>query len=236
MKLAAVLLMGALIAHAPNADALCMAIAPIAKVVADATVPVGGGLLVALDYNNPDNNQDATDIVQKTWKFRIGTKDYAPVIEQLAPGLAMYRLPDGVTGTAQLLNGKAVLGTLTVTADGVKPLAAPKIKSLTQVTHVGMRGNSVTMRAVFNDAAPADAVALVVADDKAPRNFGRVAASSNAKEVTVYAHGRCSMDPDGTVLSSNGDKLKVYWVDKLGRRSPATAVKLVATTSKKSDF
>ncbi|HEY4055692.1 MAG TPA: hypothetical protein VGM39_03760, partial [Kofleriaceae bacterium] len=68
--------------------------------------------------------------------------------------------------------------------------------------------------------------------DKAPRNFGRVADSSSPKQITVYAHGRCSIDADGTVPSSNGDKLSVYWVDKLGRRSPSTAITLVAKIDK----
>lgn len=227
MKLAAILLVAVLV-QTQRADALCMAVNPIAKVIADATVPAGGGLLVGLDYNNPKNASDTISIVQKTWTFTVGAKTYTPVITQLAPGLAMYALPDGVTGTAKLMNGKTVLGTLTVTGDEVKPLAAPKVKAFTQVTRLGMRANSTTMTVVLKDAAPADAIALVVADDKLARTYGRV--STAAKEVTVYAHGRCAVDPDGTVVSSNGDKLQVYWIDKLGRRSPSTAVTLKATT------
>ncbi|HEY4060040.1 MAG TPA: hypothetical protein VGM39_25670, partial [Kofleriaceae bacterium] len=174
MKLAAVLLVGALVAQTQRADALCVAISPIAKVVADAKVPVGGGLLVALDYDNPDNNHDSANVEQKAWKFRVGAKTYTPVITVVAPGLAIYALPDGVTGSAKLMNGKTLLGTLTVTADTVKPLAAPKIKALTQVTVPNMRGSSTTMAATLTDGAPADAIALVVADDKGPRSFGRV--------------------------------------------------------------
>ncbi|HEY4182422.1 MAG TPA: hypothetical protein VGM90_36575 [Kofleriaceae bacterium] len=233
MKLAAVLVVGALIAQTQRADALCMAIEPVAKVLGDATVPVGGGLLVGLSYDNPENKSDATSAVQKTWKFSVGSKFYTPIITVLAPGLAMYALPHDVTGTAKLMNGTTLLGTLTVVTTDVKQLPAPTLKSLTQTTHIGMRGNSVTMEATLKDAPPADAVALVVADDRAPRNYGSVA---GAKTITVYAHGRCSVDPDGTVLSSNGDKLQVYWIDKLGRRSPSTAVKLKASIDKKSDY
>ncbi len=46
--------------------------------------------------------------VQTGWRFRVGGAVYAPKIETLASGLAVYRLPAKAL-RAQLENGKAVL-------------------------------------------------------------------------------------------------------------------------------
>jgi len=68
---------------------------------------------------------------------------------------------------------------------------------------------------------PAGVVALVLADAKGkPRSFGLVADA--ATEIQVYAHGRCGVVPNGTVESSIGDKVTLFWVDASGRKSPAS--------------
>jgi hypothetical protein len=212
---------------APEVDATCAVAAQTAKlVVVDAKVPEGGGLLVTMVHDaSPTPTSKYMDVTQPKWRFRAGKTEHVPQIDTLAPGLAIYRLPKDVT-SAQLVDGKTVLGSITVTKDPIATLAAPKIKKLRQESRGSRKGSTIYMWADLAEKPPADAVALVVADDKVARSFG-FAAVNDKNSVLVYAHEPCGMDAKGTVMSTNGDKLKLYWIDRAGRASPATKATLV---------
>jgi hypothetical protein len=76
---------------------------------------------------------------------------------------------------------------------------------------------------------PADAIALIVTDARtgAPRSFGRVEAGVAA--LDVYYQGRCSAVPNGTLVSSAGDRVVVRWVDRHGRVSAASKPAVIRT-------
>lgn len=218
-------------ALAPDVHATCAMVPQVAQVVVrDAKVPEGGGLLVTMVYETgPNPTYKYTDITQPRWRFRAGKTEHVPIIETLAPGLAIYRLPKGVTA-AELVDGKTVLGKISVTKDPAKELAAPKIKALRQESTASRKGSRIYMWADLAEKPPADAVALVVADDKVARTFG-LANVNEKNSLLVYAHEPCGMDAKDTVMSANGDKLKLYWIDRAGRASPATKATLTAKGS-----
>lgn len=211
---------------APDASATCMYIPPVAMVVTkDAKVPEGGGLLVSMGYPGPDSKSKYHKLEQPTWRYRVGKKLYAPVIETLAPGLAIYRVPKGVT-SAELVDGTSVLGKVTVVATmNDKPLAAPKVKHLRQESRASRKGSTVQMWADLAEKPPAEAIALVVADDKVARSFGPLALNDQSSMI-VYSHAPCGIDPEGQVMSRGGETLKLYWIDRSGRVSASTSVKL----------
>ena len=68
-------------------------------------------------------------------------------------------------------------------------------------------------------AVPADTIALVAFDakTKTARSFARI--TNATTELFIYAQGRCSALPNGTIASKAGDKLVLRWVDKYGRWS-----------------
>lgn len=226
LSFAALLLVAAL---APEVHATCAYIPPSAMVIAkdpkNVQVPEGGGLLVAMQWQGPDDAKDKYyKLEQPTWRYRTGGKEYAPVYELLAPGLAIYRLPKGVT-SAELVDGKKVLGKVTVVKDTTKPLPAPKLKKLRQESRSSRKGSTINMWAELAEKPPADAVALVVADDQGARSFG-FAAVNDQNTALVYSHAPCGIDPDGQRMSSGGDKLTLYWIDRMGRVSAKTTATL----------
>jgi hypothetical protein len=213
-------------------DATCAVLPRVAKVLfADAKVPEGGGILVSLVYERgPEPDYRHMRIVDPSWRFRVGATLHVPVAETLAPGLAIYRLPSGVT-SAELVDGKEVLGRLEVTTTKTPPLSAPRLKALRQESHGSRKGSTIAMWADLAGAAPEGAIALVVSDGKVARSFGFVPADAKNRTIQVYDHAPCVVDPDGTVMSGNGEKLELYWIDRAGRRSPSTKLTLVAKGS-----
>jgi hypothetical protein len=195
-------------------------------VVEDAKVPEGGGLLVVMAPESGPDPKGGHDVVQPAWRFRAGKTEHVPQIEKLAPGLAIYRVPKDVT-SAVLVDGKTTLGKLAVTKTAPPLLAAPQLKRLRQETRASRKGSSISMYAELAAPPPAEAVALVVADDKVARSYGLIE-NPKFNTVVVYSHAPCGQDPDGTVMSSDGDKLRLYWIDRTGRASPATTATLSA--------
>jgi hypothetical protein len=165
--------------------------------------------------------------VQSGWRFRIDGAVQAPKIETLAPGLAVYR-PPGKATRAQLEDGgKTVLVKVGFGQDKPLALAAPKVKT---ITHRAARGRRPFARieVELGEAVPPGAVAIVLADAKGtPRSWGRVDAG-NARAVALD-RTRCSVLPNGTVESAPGDKVMVFWVDRGGRRSPASSAVAIAS-------
>lgn len=207
MKLAA-LVVASLVALAPYADAKCAMQHLAAEVLPDAPA----GAIVLVD-SAPYDSAKTDDV--STWKLRVGGKDLAPVIEVIAPGLSVYRLPAGATA-GELVDGTTTLAK--ITAQTSKPLPAPKVKA---VRHAKDERTARTSVALVGDA-PADAVAIVITDAKGkPLSWGRV--NVYGAGIEPYYHGRCAVLPNGTIEPTIGASVRLFWVDKYGRASAKSA-------------
>lgn len=219
MKLLALTLtLGAL---APAADAKC-AMQHLAAGVHPDTSNGAIVMMTSTSYDDP-----GTDDVS-AWKLRDGGKDIAPVIEVLAPGLSVYRLPKGVS-TAELTDGTKALATITATA-GAKPLRAPKVTSVkhSKASDAMRKRSSRTTVTIAGDV-PAGAIAIVITDAKGtPMSFGRITQGGG---LDPYYHGRCGVLPDGTVEPLVGKTVRLFWVDKYGQASAKSAPIKVAKSS-----
>jgi hypothetical protein len=210
----------------PAAAVPCRLVQLSPKVMTPATtaIPSDGGVVVA-SWTDPDSVvTEATDdaAVQPTWRVRDGKSRLKPVIEHLAPGLAVYRLP---RSTTELEDGKhAIVFTAKRTADAVERLPAPKIKSVKHEVYKGRRSSSHVIAEVAG-APPADAIALVIADAKKqiPRSWGVAAAG----QIWVHSTGSCAMKPTGTLPTVKGERVVLFWVDAAGRKSEASKVFVV---------
>jgi len=218
-KLAAVFIVSVIAMPTPS-EALC--VAPVTRpVVLTAEVTLGdggdggdGGVVVGTEVGGGGKEQGGAE--QPTWMFKVGGKTVKPVISILAPGLVAYKLPDKVA-RGELVDGTKVLAKITRAPS--TPLAAPTASKITYVERPNVRGRSVTTTVELTVAAPAGAIALVIADAKTKqaRSFGRVPAG--ASSVAVYAQGRCSALPNGTIETRPGDSVILRWVDKSGALS-----------------
>lgn len=202
-----------------TADALCAMPRLHPVVINDGAVaPEDGGLLVVTDIDHQPGEEG--EAYQPTWRFKTAKTREKPTIVTLAPGLVRYALPAKVAA-AELHDGKKARGKITRATAALPALAAPKVTRIHHETFKSMRGNGATTTVVLDGAVPDDVIALVVLDAKTgkARSFGRAAAGST--EVTVYAQGRCSALPNGTVETRAGERVSLMWVDKHGRTSPA---------------
>ncbi len=187
----------------------------------------GGGIVVATEQASYDE-KDEGDAVQPSWQLEIGGTRSAPKIDTLAPGLAVYRVPAGATA-ATLFDGKTVRGKITIGTTKPLALIAPKVKGIRHDKSLGRRASAYTT-VTLDGAPPAGMVALVLADAKGTaRSFG-VVVDASATEIRVYAHGRCGVVPNNTVESKIGDKVKLFWVDRSGRKSPVSKIVSITGT------
>jgi hypothetical protein len=215
-------LAGLALAIAPaSSDAKCAFWGLTPKVVSgDIELPADGGIVVALDPTMDGKLDPGDGVVQPTWKLRVGKTRVAPVIEVLAPGLAVYRAPAGTAGAFQLDNGTDVVGKARAGTAKRDKLAAPVVKTIIYEGTVGGRRPSANITLTFDGGIPTGAVAIVIADAKGtPRSFGTI---ERGKDVIGFSRERCMAMPNGTVESKPGDKVVVYWIDEAGRRSDAT--------------
>ncbi|MBL0218575.1 MAG: hypothetical protein IPQ07_32445 [Myxococcales bacterium] len=196
------------------------------EVLSTDEIAPGGGIVVATEqasYDEPDEG----DAVQPTWQLEIGGTRSAPKIDTLAPGLAVYRVPASATA-ATLFDGKTVRGKITIGTTKAAALAAPKVKGIRHDKSMGRRASAYTT-VTLDGAPPAGMVALVLTDAKGtPRSFGVV--EDGAAELRVYAHSRCGVVPNNTVESKIGDKVKLFWVDRNGRKSPVSKIVTITGT------
>jgi len=221
------------LALAPSeADAKC---APSSLQAAIATpaatvVPEGGGIVVAADvFFDGGNVADGDVSIQKGWKFRAGKLLVEATIDVIAPGLAVYRFP-AMKDKVELEDDKhAVVATVMMTKDRVAVLDAPKLKKVVATKSLGRKG-STSVEVVLDGAVPATAVAIVAVDAKGkPITFGRV---TQGEPLLVFARARCEVLTDGTVEPKAGEKITVFWLDAMGRMSPAS--KPIAITGAKT--
>ncbi len=191
-----------------------------AKVVnADTAISQDGGILVAASREAQGPLDKGDVAVHLDWRFRGATGLVKPTIEMIAPGLAVYRLP--ATGPIVLEDAKhSVVAKATGVAAAKERPAAPRVTSIRYTNLLHRR--SRTMVTVTLDAAPpAGTVALVLADGKGvPRSWGFVTGA----KVDVYSSGDCVALPNGTLPSTSGDKVSVFFVDDAGRKSDASKV------------
>ena len=219
----------ALLAASPSpGQAKCarMGLAPVVLTPQNAAVPLDGGVVVGIT-GAPGDHGDVDEVVQRTWRFRVGAALHEPKIETLAPGLAVYRLPVKAPKAQLEDGGKVVQGKITFGEDKPLALAAPKVKRITHQRTITGRGSSARTEVELGEAVPPGAVAIVLADAKgAARSWGGI--DVGALGAVPYAQSRCGVLPNGTLESSAGDQVTVFWVDRAGRRSPASApVKIV---------
>jgi hypothetical protein len=218
----------ALVLAPPAVEAKCAMMGLAPAVLATSSVVVVG-------YEDVQNDRlGAGDVAVRTdWKFRDGGQLVTPVIESLAPGLAVYRLPAAATGTVTLEDAaKKSLATLTGVA---KPAGhkAPRAKQIKLEQRFGRRPFA-RVQVELDGAAPDRAVALVLADAKGkPLSWGRVTAG--ATTIRVLDHARCRVLPNGTVNAKLDQRVTLFWVDDTGAKSPVSAAYAVKGTPAKDD-
>jgi hypothetical protein len=222
-KVAAVL--AAVFAVAPQAaDAKCIRLELQPKLLtANATVPLGGGLILAEDAVVPRDNVPA--LAPATWKLTAGGKPVAIRPEVLAPGLTLYPLPAKVS-SVDVKEGTKLVGSMKLSRRHPATLAAPAVKAIVSTATVGRRA-SESLEVQLSAPLPAGTVAVVIADKAGNGRSFDLVDQDDLKDdpLSVYGlhRGRCASLPEGTVHSRPGDEVIVYVVDHLGRRSPATA-------------
>ena len=194
-----------------RADAKCApsSLRPTVATPAGTQIPKTGGIVV-LAEKFFDDGKVAKGDVTKRWKPRSG----ATKIEVLAPGLVVYR------SALELVDGKQTVAKFAAAATEPAVLDAPKVKAIVATKTSRGRKSSTEVEVTLDGAVPAGAVAIVAVDAKGkPMSFGRV--EPNGK-LYVYAQHRCEVLPDGTVEPKYGDTVTVFWVDAIGRPSPAS--------------
>lgn len=206
------------------------------------TIPARGGVLVGFEETTDDAAEAYADhdpAMNTDWTLVVGKRKVRPRIEQLAPGLAVYRpgvLRSSRATTIVLRDGKgAKLGTFSATArPAPATLPAPVVTKLTSTSVAQNKGRwngTVTTATAVVDRIPDGAAALIVyrrtADATTALSWARVAVGS-APSIEVYASpGRCGSEPDGLTAPATGDSVVLAWVDQFGRLSPQSAVVVV---------
>ncbi|MFN0248825.1 MAG: hypothetical protein ACKV2T_18190 [Kofleriaceae bacterium] len=198
-------------ASSPDADAKCARQFLSPMVLPDAP----NGAIVMLRSSSQQGSRE--DIVK--WTLRVDGKDVAPVIDVLAPGLSVYRLPKSVAA-AELTDGTSTLAKLTASATA-KPLPAPKVTAVRHASSRGPRGGSSRTTVSITGDAPADAIAIVITDAKGkPLSYGHLTSGAG---LDPYYRGRCGLVPNGTVEPMVGQSVRIFWVDKYGQASATSA-------------
>jgi hypothetical protein len=178
---------------------------------ADTALSSGGGVIAEID-----------DLAKMpAWRFEGTKTDVSP--RPIAPGLVTIDVPKG-NGWLTLdgADGKAMVRVKHADKEAAA-LAAPDVASVVYASSTGRRGTSVSV-IVNLRVVPADAVALVVYDDKhVARSWGRVNGVDD-KGIGVYFSGSCVALPVGTLATNAGDKVELAWLDKSGRLSKTTPV------------
>jgi hypothetical protein len=211
LSIAATLVVASLVARTPDADAKCAQQFLSPMVLSDAP----NGAIVMLRSSQHRGTRE--DIVK--WTLRVDGKDVAPVIEVLAPGLSVYRLPKGVAA-GELTDGTTTLAKITASAT-TKPLPAPKLKAVHHAGSDNGRSRSARTTVSIIGDTPADAIAIVITDAKGKAlSYGHLTYGAG---LDPYYHGRCGVLPNGTVEPTVGQMVRIFWVDKYGQASAKSA-------------
>ncbi|MEO8700262.1 MAG: hypothetical protein ABI867_09470 [Kofleriaceae bacterium] len=190
-----------------------------------AAITAKGGVVVTLD-----------DVAKPpAWQFTSGKRTVPATAKTLGPGLVVLAVPAG--GDWVLADDKGTkLIAVKHAAVEPKPLPAPKVSVVTHETWSnGRRGNSTMVLATIEDPIPADAVALVVLDDKgAMRSFLALMSPQGPGALPIYNSGSCTVKPNGTLPTNPTDVISLAWIDSSGRTSALTkmTVKSIKTPAK----
>jgi hypothetical protein len=214
LAIAVACLLGSPVLGAPASAEPCMpeGLEPVVLTRATAKLPSDGAVIVSEhSTRNAKVPKDPT-----VWRLASGAAKPATHTE-LAPGLWRYVPP----ANALRLENDVWKFTLARTATTPSKLAAPKVKRLS-ATKVEKIMRSAVLEAELEGNAPAEALAVVVADAKTkqPRSWGY----ANGPLVRPYSWSKCNQLPKGTVATRPGEDVILYWIDTAGRVSDATAV------------
>jgi hypothetical protein len=213
-------LLASLLALIPSsADAYCKSVTGLAPGIASPSgidLPIDGGIVVgAFGADGPLPTGDPA--VQSNWRVKIGARHDTPQIITLAPGLVVYRSTVR-SGRIDLEDDKGASLAWVRASNRTRPvLDAPDVTGAAVKAAPG----STRIEVELATKAPKDAIALVLADrEGTPRSWSLVQRGSTHQQA--YAHNRCQVVPNGSVLSQAGEEITLFWVDNAGRVSPAS--------------
>ena len=199
-----------------DADCALMGLAPQVLSKPDVALPVDGGIVVGAVSIDRGSLASGDVAVQPAWKFVVPMGTITPVIDTLAPGLAVYRAS---TDNLELVDDKDTsLAKARRSETKRDKLAAPKVKTIKYDAPMSRRSIK-RVEVTLDGGPPPGAIALVLADAKGtPKSWGPVAGSV----FYPYLQRDCLTLPNGTVPSGKGDKVTLFWVDEAGRKSAYT--------------
>ncbi|CAN5865345.1 hypothetical protein BH11MYX2_BH11MYX2_32550 [soil metagenome] len=212
----------ALLLPTTTAHALCVVPEQHPVVVNDGVhAPADGGLVVATTNKHTGTGTEG-EAWQPTWVFVHGAKTQKPTLVALAPGLAVYRLPAGTTD-ADLSDGTNVRAHVVAGDASYKALAAPLVQTVSHLTARSIRGSTGATTVTIKGDVPTTAIAMLILDAKTKKAFSYgLVQPASGPVLAVYAQGRCSALPNGTVAPRVGQRVILQWVDSLGRLSAAS--------------
>jgi hypothetical protein len=230
--------------HASPAYPKCARILLAPQLITHAAdpIPAGGGVLIGFTETT-DATAEAfighDPAMNTDWTLTVGKRKTRPRVEQLAPGLAVYR-PGTLRGTRPtplvLRDGKgAKLGVFSASARAdAASLPAPTVKRITSTAVAQNKGRwqaTVTTTIAEVDQIPARAAALIVyrqgAGNTTPLTWARVAVGSTPTLEIYESPGKCGTEPEGLAAPAPGETVVLAWVDQFGRRSPLSATAVV---------
>lgn len=203
-------------------------------------IPAGGGVLVGWQQSTSERDErfsGGDPALHTDWRFLIRKRKVRPKVEQLAPGLVVYR--PGVIRSSKpekiVLAEKdgARVGTFKASRKKSAFTAAAPSPSKVVVTRYegGRWGEDVNATVELSAAPPASAVALILYRDDKPLSWASVKGVT-ATSVQIYASdGHCGASPSGMTEPAPGDKVTLAWVDGFGRLSGKSAA--IAVTAGK---
>jgi hypothetical protein len=222
----------------PSADARCRPSLPVPQLLTHAadSIPADGGVLIGWTLSSDGDGasfQGHDPAMNPDWVFTTRKRKAKATLEQLAPGLAVYRataMRGNRVVAITLRGGKATIGKFQSSTTSVaSTMPAPKPKALALTTTLrdfGRYQADATIATLTLEAAiPPDAAAVIVyrvaGTAQTPITWARVAPGPAGGTVVVYSSpGRCSYEPPGLAPPASGDNIAIAWVDAFGRRSP----------------
>jgi hypothetical protein len=182
---------------------------PVVHTPMNATLASDGGFVVGT-RSRPGKDVGTGEIaVQADWKVRARGATAKPLVDVLAPGLAIYRLPAKAT-EATLEDGVGkVVGKAKIVPGAPTTMAAPRIKTIV-AGRTGGKHPTTFVTAMLDGAPPADALALVVTDTAGVARAWGAAIAGVDRVAVIDNHQGCGTFPNGTQLSNPGDTLVAY--------------------------
>jgi hypothetical protein len=187
----------------------------------------GGGVLVGTDVDSknhewkPGPRVDPT--IQPKWRFRSEHHVLAPTIEQLAPGLSVYKLP--VTGDSLVLETEDHIAVVVVSRSPDRDAARLPPPMPTQISFAmseGFRFTQMRVTVTLVAPAPRHATAMIAyrVDDERRTAISWGPVVAGAKQIPVFSsRNMCVPGAPGEDAARAGSHVVVAWVDESGRLS-----------------